>query len=101
MINTKSLSQSWGVWLLLSLLVILQGQLWFSQGGLIQAIHLKQVIKSQRVLKDQLTQSNNQLLSEIHDLEQGEYFLEYYARFHLGMIKENEIFVNTQAIKSQ
>lgn len=79
--------------ILLTLLVIVQAQLWFGRGsvpnvgrmvGELEALELRNV-RAKRV--------NERLNVEIQDLKEGLDLVEEKARQELGMVKPNEIFV--------
>jgi cell division protein FtsB len=79
--------------ILLTLLVVLHGQLWFGRGSLghVSAMQLQlSALKAQNI---QAQISNDQLTAEVRDLKEGLDMVEEKARFELGMVKPNEIFV--------
>ncbi|OGO92775.1 MAG: cell division protein FtsB [Coxiella sp. RIFCSPHIGHO2_12_FULL_42_15] len=78
--------------LLAALLVLLQYELWFADGGLFGAYHLQQEVAQKVVLNKQLKQRNEMMLANIEDLKQGKEVLEEHARYDLGMIKKGEVF---------
>ena len=79
--------------LLIALLVILHGQLWFGRGSIPNVAQLQSQLKAQAQLNLQAAQANQQLAAEVRDLKEGLEMIEEKARMELGMIKVNEIFV--------
>jgi cell division protein FtsB len=80
-------------WILLFLLVILQGQLWIGRGSVPEVMQLQQQLAQQREL-NRLAQITNQRFSaELLDLKVGLEMVEERARREIGMVKANEIFV--------
>ncbi|MBC7574989.1 MAG: cell division protein FtsB [Herminiimonas sp.] len=75
------------------LLLLIQFPLWLGKGGWLHVWELdKQVVAAQKK-NDELRARNAKLDSEVQDLKQGTGAVEERARFELGMIKDNEIFV--------
>jgi len=79
--------------ILLSLLLILQLQLWFGRGSIPDVWRLRQQHNKQLQLNAQAEQSNERLRAELRDLRDGLEMVEERARFEIGMVKPNEIFV--------
>ncbi len=78
---------------LTALLLLIQYPLWLGKGGWLRVWELdKQVIQAQKH-NDELKERNSKLDSEVQDLKTGTGAVEEYARFELGMIKKDEIFV--------
>ena len=83
---------------LTALLLLIQIPLWIGKGGWLRVSHLEaQVALAQKKNAD-LKERNTKLDSEVRDLKDGTGAVEERARFELGMIKKNEIFV--QIIKA-
>jgi cell division protein FtsB len=78
---------------LITLLLILQGQIWLGKGGVPTVIELEKKIKEQNELNAKAKRINGQLTSEVNDLKEGLNTVEERARHELGMVKANEIFV--------
>ena len=78
---------------LVTLLVILQGQLWFGRGSLPNVAKLEQQVAKQKRANAQAALTNERLDAEIHDLQEGLEIVEERARAELGMVKANEIYV--------
>jgi cell division protein FtsB len=78
---------------LAALLVLIQYPLWLGKGGWLHVWDYdKQVLAAQQK-NDELRARNAKLNSEVQDLKQGTGAVEERARYELGMIKENEVFV--------
>jgi cell division protein FtsB len=82
--------------ILISLLVILQGQIWLGKGSVPTVIELESKIKEQNELNAKAKRINGQLNSEVNDLKEGLNTVEERARHELGMVKANEIFVQIE-----
>ena len=78
---------------LVTLLVILQGQLWFGRGSVPNVAKLQQQLESQKRSNAQASLANERLDAEIHDLQEGLEIVEERARSELGMVKANEIYI--------
>lgn len=79
--------------ILITLLVVLNGQLWFGRGSLPNVAQLRSELAQQNQQNERALQANLQLEAEVRDLKEGLEMVEEKARMDLGMIKANEIFV--------
>jgi cell division protein FtsB len=79
--------------LLIALLLVLHGQLWFGRGSVRIVNKLQSELDSQKVKNTQAALVNDRLEAEIRDLKEGLEIVEEKARSELGMVKNNEIFV--------
>lgn len=79
--------------LFLSVLAILQYDLWFGDGSLTAAWRLERNISEQQQQNEQLQLRNDTLDAEVTDLKSGLAAIEERARSELGMIKQGETFV--------
>lgn len=77
---------------LLVLFLVLQYELWFSEGGIRSAMQIKQSIMRQQQLNQQLQTRNRSLIADIIQLKSGQQAIEERARNDLGMIKKGETF---------
>ena len=78
---------------LAALLIMVQFPLWIGKGGWLRAWELeKQVLVAQKKNEDAKAR-NAKLESEVSDLKQGTGAVEERARYELGMIKDDEVFV--------
>ena len=75
------------------LLGMLQYQIWTGRGGVQQGSNMRQALEKQQASNAQLEAEVARLQSEINDLKDGFETVEEKARYELGMVKPNEIFV--------
>ncbi len=81
---------------LAALLLLIQYPLWLGKGGWLRVwdLRIRQVVCPERNKKnDELKARNAKLDSEVRDLKDGTGAVEERARYELGMIKNDEIFV--------
>jgi len=87
---------------LLFLLLLLQGQLWFGQGSLPDLWRLKRAVEAQQAENQGLEERNTSLAAEVQDLKSGLEAIEERARSELGMIRDGETFYQvTDGIASE
>lgn len=77
---------------LIVLLLLLQYEFWFSDGGMKTVWAMQENIAQQDKVNAQLDQRNQVLITEIKELQSGNAAIEARARNDLGMIKKNEVF---------
>ena len=75
------------------LLGLLQYQLWLGRGSLPQVESYREQLAEQQRENEQARLRNEQLAGEVRDLQEGKTMVEEIARFELGMIKPDEVFV--------
>ena len=75
------------------LLVLVHVELWFGKGGVPRMIELQCKLQAQQATNEAARHRNALLLAEVNDLKEGLEMVEEKARFELGMIKPDEIFV--------
>ena len=85
---------------LTALLLLIQFPLWLGKGGWLRVWELDRQVNVAQKKNDELKARNAKLASEVEDLKQGTGAVEERARFELGMIKDNEIFVQILAPKA-
>jgi len=78
---------------LVVLLLVLQGQLWFGRGSLSHVADLQKKVQQEKAANLEARRTNEQLSAEVSDLKEGLNMVEERARHELGMVKPNEIFV--------
>ena len=78
---------------LLALLILLQYPLWLGKGGWLRVWEAAQQLEQQKEGNRKLEVRNAGLDAEVRDLKQGYEAIEERARFELGMIKNDEVFV--------
>jgi cell division protein FtsB len=79
--------------ILIALLLVLQGQIWFGRGSLPDVMRLRQQLADQKQNNAAAQLANDRLSAELHDLKDGLEMVEERARTEIGMVKPNEIFV--------
>lgn len=77
---------------LIVLLLLLQYEFWFSDGGMRTVWSLQRNIADQNKINAQLEQRNQVLIAEVKDLQSGNAAIEARARNDLGMVKKDEVF---------
>ena len=75
------------------LLALIQYPLWLGKGGWLRAWDLDKQVAEARQKNAQLKARNDKLESEVRDLQTGTGAVEERARYELGMIKNDEIFI--------
>jgi cell division protein FtsB len=78
---------------LATLLMLIQYPLWLGKGGWLRVWDLDKHVTEAQKKNDELKARNAKLNSEVMDLKDGTGAVEERARYELGMIKENEVFV--------
>jgi cell division protein FtsB len=86
----------WVTALLVGLLVVIHGQMWFGRGSVTQVRGLRDSLEQQQEANALARQQNEQLANEVRNLRDGLDMIEEKARSELGMVKPNEIFVQVQ-----
>jgi cell division protein FtsB len=79
--------------LLVALLALIHGQLWFGRGSVRNVSELRQQLEAQKAANAQAQLANERLAAEVRDLKEGQEMVEERARAELGMVKPNEIYV--------
>ena len=79
--------------ILAALLGLLQIQIWTGRGSVHQVAEQQQRLMELRASNQQVEADIARLRSEISDLREGLNTVEEKARYELGMVKPNEIFV--------
>jgi cell division protein FtsB len=79
--------------LLLTLLLVLQAQIWFGRGSVPNVRQMQLKLEDMNRQNQQAQAENERLASEVRDLKEGLDMVEEKARSELGMVKPNEIFV--------
>ncbi|MPS28500.1 cell division protein FtsB [Pigmentiphaga sp.] len=75
------------------LLVMIQYPLWLGKGGWLRTWELERQLDAQRHTNDELRTRNVALDAEVRDLKSGTDAIEERARYELGMLRQNEAFV--------
>ena len=79
--------------LLVGLLIVVHAQLWFGRGSVRKVSELQSELDPQKQKNAQAALANERLSAEIRDLKEGLEIVEEKARSELGMVKNNEIYV--------
>ncbi|MBI5922252.1 MAG: cell division protein FtsB [Betaproteobacteria bacterium] len=83
----------WHVLVLAALIALLQYPLWLGKGGWLRVWDVDRQLQAQREVNQKLEQRNAGLDAEVRDLKSGYDAIEERARFELGLIKQDEVFV--------
>lgn len=83
----------WPALLLLLLVVVLQYPLWMGKGSWIKVWELEQQLTALKQSNVKLKQRNAGLAAEVTDLRNGYEAIEERARYELGMLKSDEVYV--------
>jgi len=78
---------------LLSLLLLLQYPLWLGKGGWLRVWDVDRQLQQEKAANKKLEIRNAGLDAEVRDLKQGYDAIEERARHDLGMIRQDEVFV--------
>ncbi len=83
----------WPALLLVALLALLQYPLWLGKGGWLKVWDTDKKLQAQREVNRGLELRNAGLDAQVRDLKAGTEAVEEQARFELGLVKKDEIFV--------
>lgn len=86
---------------LATLLLLIQYPLWLGKGGWLRAWDLDRQVAAAQKKNDELKARNAKLASEVSDLKDGTGAVEERARLELGMIKNDEIFIQISQSNSK
>jgi cell division protein FtsB len=78
---------------LAALLLLIQFPLWLGKGGWLRVSDMEAQVAVANKKNMELKARNAKLESEVRDLKDGTGAVEERARYELGMVKQNEIFV--------
>ena len=84
---------------LAALLVLVQAELWLGKGGVPRTLDLGTKLQVQQAANNEARARNTRLEAEVSDLKEGLEMVEEKARFELGMIRPDEIYVQVSAPK--
>lgn len=79
------------------LLLLIQSPLWLGRGGWLRVWDMEKQVAAAQQKNAELIARNAKLESEVLDLKEGTGAVEERARYELGMIKKDEIFVQVLA----
>ena len=75
------------------MLILIQYPLWLGKGSWLRVWDLSRQLDSALAKEQELKERNAKLASEVQDLKEGTGAVEERARYELGLIKDNEVFV--------
>ncbi len=78
---------------LTAFLVLIQYPLWLGKGGWLRVWELDRQVVKQESANLVLAGRNTSLEAEVRDLQEGRQAVEERARYELGMVRKNEIFI--------
>lgn len=84
---------------LIVLLVLVHAELWFGKGGAPRVMELQAKLAQKKAENDVARTRNERLVAEVSDLKEGLEMVEEKARFELGMVKPDEIFVQVSTAR--
>lgn len=79
--------------MLVILIALLQYPLWLGKGGWLRVWEVDRQLAAQREINQKLETRNAGLDAEVRDLKSGYEAIEERARYELGYIKPDEVFV--------
>ncbi|GAB1412083.1 MAG: hypothetical protein HKUEN07_16350 [Rhodocyclaceae bacterium] len=79
--------------MLVILIALLQYPLWLGKGGWLRVWEVDRQLAAQREVNQKLETRNAGLDAEVRDLKSGYEAIEERARYELGYIKPDEVFV--------
>ena len=83
------------------LIVLIQVPLWLGKGGWVRAWDNDRQLAAQKAHNHRLQERNDALEADVRDLKQGTEAIEERARFELGMVRQDEIFVQIVAPRAE
>lgn len=86
---------------LAALLLLVQLPLWLGKGGWLRVLELESSVAAAKTRTEELKARNAKLTSEVDDLKDGTGAVEERARYELGMIKQNEVFIQILGANGQ
>jgi cell division protein FtsB len=84
---------------LIALLALVHAELWFGKAGVPRVMELSAKLSDLQTGNNAARRRNEQLVAEVRDLKEGLEMVEEKARFELGMVKPNEIYVQISTPK--
>lgn len=82
------------------LILIVQARLLSSDGGLGELFALHEQLKTLEISLEEQRLVNSQLVEQVKELKSDTASIETIARQTLGMVKEDEVFINVIELKS-
>ena len=79
--------------ILVGLIVLIQYPLWLGKGGWLRVWEVNRQLDAQQDKNRALETRNAALAAEVRDLKQGTEAIEERARYELGLIRADEVFI--------
>jgi len=76
-----------------ALILLIQIPLWFGKGGWFRAWEMEKEVSKQQEKNQRLDVRNAGLAAEVKDLKTGTDAVEERARYELGLVRKDEVFV--------
>ncbi len=86
---------------LAGLLALIQYPLWLGKGGWLRVWELDRQLEAQQIRNRGLAARNASLEGEVGDLRQGLLAVEERARYELGMVRSDEVFIQIDDARAQ
>ena len=86
---------------LVSLLFVLQWQLWFGDNSVTKKAQIEELLTIKQIENEELEKRNKQIAQEIMGLKIGRQLIEEKAREELGMIRSGETFFFVSELQDQ
>ena len=86
---------------LVGLLALIQYPLWLGKGGWLRVWELDRQLEAQQSNNRRLVERNASLEGEVGDLRQGLLAVEERARYELGMVRADEVFIQINDARAQ
>lgn len=86
---------------LVGLLAVVQYPLWLGKGGWLRVWELDRQLQAQQANNRRLVERNASLEGEVGDLRQGLLAVEERARYELGMVRADEVFIQINDARAQ
>ncbi len=83
----------WLAIVFITLIALIQYPLWLGKGGWLRVWDYNHQLEQQKEINRKLKMRNAGLEAEVRDLKQGYDAIEERARYELGMIRQDEIFI--------
>jgi len=83
------------------LIALIQYPLWLGKGGWLRVWELDRQLLAQKGANARLAERNAALEAEVRDLQQGLFAVEERARYELGMVRPDEVFVQVSEATAQ
>ena len=80
------------IMVLMALILVLQGMLWFSDDGIRKVRQLSAAVEAQQQDNERLETRNQNLQAEVEDLRERLEAIEERARTDLGLVRDGETF---------